>query len=129
MLKRTLATALLLASTNLFSLTMTTTIYPLYSITRELAGDKIKLQNLIPFGIEAHGFDPNPSDMAKLSKSDIFITSSDAMEPWKDKIVKSLENAYNLQDQRLTNLKLGFKEDERDYSAVEYILKDLGLKK
>lgn len=129
MLKRTLATALLLASTNLFSLTMTTTIYPLYSITRELGGDKIKLQNLIPFVIEAHVFDPNPSDMAKLSKSDIFITSSDAMEPWKDKIVKSLENAYNLQDQRLTNLKLGFKEDERDYSTVEYILKNLGLKK
>ena len=91
MIKKTLVTALLLASTTAFSnMTVTTTIYPLYNIAKEVGGDKIKLQNLIPFGVEAHGFDPTPTDMAKLSKSDIFITSSDSMEPWKDKIVKSL---------------------------------------
>lgn len=41
-------------------------------------------------------------------------------------------NAYALQDQgRNTieaNLELGFKEDERDYSIVKYILNDLGVK-
>jgi GTP cyclohydrolase II len=41
-------------------------------------------------------------------------------------------NAYNLQDQGYNtieaNLKLGFKEDERDYSAVGFILDDLNLK-
>jgi zinc transport system substrate-binding protein len=92
MIKKTLVTAFLLASTTAFSnMTVTTTIYPLYSIAKEVGADKIKLQNLIPFGVEAHGFDPAPADMAKLSKSDLFITSSDSMEPWKDKIVKSLK--------------------------------------
>lgn len=92
MIKKTLVTAFLLAATSAFSnITVTTTIYPLYSIAKEVGADKINLQNLIPFGVEAHGFDPTPSDMAKLSKSDIFITSSDSMEPWKDKIVKSLK--------------------------------------
>ena len=91
MIKKTLTMSLLLVSTAFSNMTVTTTIYPLYSIAKEIGGDKIKLQNLIPFGVEAHVFDPTPADMAKLSKSDLFITSSDAMEPWKDKIVKSLK--------------------------------------
>ena len=41
-------------------------------------------------------------------------------------------NAYKLQDEGFNtidaNLKLGFKEDERDYGAVEFILKDLNIK-
>ena len=41
-------------------------------------------------------------------------------------------NAYNLQDKgRNTieaNLELGFKDDERDYSIVKYILEDLNIK-
>ncbi len=42
-------------------------------------------------------------------------------------------NAYHLQDQGLNtieaNLALGFKEDERDYSIVDVIFKDLGVNK
>ncbi len=84
------STMLIIGTNALCDINVTTTIYPLYSIAKEVGGDKIKLNNIIPFGVEAHGFDPTPADMAKLSKSDIFIVSSDHMEPWKDKIVKSL---------------------------------------
>lgn len=92
MLKNLLASALLVWGVGAAAqLNVTTTIYPLYSIVKEIGGNKVQLNNMIPFGVEAHGFDPTPSDIAKLSKSDIFIVSSDAMEPWKDKIIESLK--------------------------------------
>ena len=116
MLKKTLTTVFLFASTTAFSnMTVTTTIYPLYSIAKEIGADKIKLQNLIPFGVEAHGFDPTPADMAKLSKSDLFITSSDSMEPWKDKIVKSLKIEQKVFDMS-EHVKLrNIQEEEHDH--------------
>ncbi|MDO8455067.1 MAG: zinc ABC transporter substrate-binding protein [Sulfurimonas sp.] len=92
MLKKIVASALLVCGVSAVAeLKVTTTIYPLYSIVKEIGGKKVELNNLIPFGVEAHGFDPTPNDMVKLSKSDIFIVSSDAMEPWKDKIIHSLK--------------------------------------
>jgi zinc transport system substrate-binding protein len=91
-LKNLLASGLLVCGVGAVAqLKVTTTIYPLYSIVKEIGANKVQLNNMIPFGVEAHGFDPTPNDIAKLSKSDIFIVSSDAMEPWKDKIVESLK--------------------------------------
>ena len=92
MIKKTLISILLLLGTNALSnINVTTTIYPLYNIAKEVGTDKIKLNNLIPFGIEAHGFDPIAKDMAILSKTDLLISSGDLMEPWKNKIVSSLK--------------------------------------
>jgi len=85
---------LLLVSSVYAKLIVTTTIYPLYGIVKKVAGNEVQLNNLIPFGTEAHEFEPTPKDMVLLSKSDLFIMSSSVMEPWSKKIVK----ANNLQN-------------------------------
>lgn len=92
MFKKIYFLSMLIFTTNSFAkMIVTTTIYPLYSIAKAVGDESIVLNNLIPFGVEAHSFDPKPSDMTKLSNSDIFITSGNLMEPWKDKIVKALK--------------------------------------
>lgn len=91
MLKK-LFTVLILIGTNVLAdIVVSTTIYPLYSIVKEVGREKVKLHNIIPFGVESHEFDPSPKDIAKLLKSDLFITSSEAMELWSYKVVKSLK--------------------------------------
>jgi zinc transport system substrate-binding protein len=81
-----------IASTLSFAqISVTTTIFPLYDAAKAVGGDKIALTNLIPFGVEAHEFEPKAKEMAKLSKGDIFLTSGEVFEPWSAKVIKSLK--------------------------------------
>lgn len=119
MFKKSLSIGLAFICTSAVAdIVVSTTIYPLYSIVKEVGKDKVRLYNLIPFGAEAHGFDPTPQDMAKLSKSDIFIVSSDAMEPWKDKIVKSLKIQSEVFDMS-KHVKLRNTEHDHNNSTID----------
>jgi zinc transport system substrate-binding protein len=67
------------------------TIFPIYDAAKNVGKDKIALTNLVPFGTEAHEFEPKAKDIAKLSKCDVFITSGEVFEPWSTKIINSLK--------------------------------------
>lgn len=67
-----------------------TTIYPLTEFSKQVGGDKIKVTMLLPPGAEAHTYDPRPSDIVKVNNADIFIYIGEEMEPWAEKILKSL---------------------------------------
>lgn len=63
-------------------LTVVTTIFPLYDFARNVAGDKAQVSLLLPPGVEPHGFEPKPADAVRVSHADIFIFTSEQMEPW-----------------------------------------------
>jgi len=87
--KLSLAVAL---STAMFAdVSVTTTIFPLYDVVKNIGVDKVKITNLVPFGVEAHEFEPKAKDIAALSKSDFFIISSPVFEPWSKKVISSLK--------------------------------------
>ncbi len=90
-MKKTILTAVLLSKVAFAQLSVTVTIFPLYDAAKAVGQDKIALTNLIPFGVEAHEFEPKAKDIAKLSKSDIFVSSGEVFEPWSKKIVNSLK--------------------------------------
>ena len=49
------------------------TFYPIYDIAKKIGGEKIKVYSLIPSGVEPHDYEPNPQDIIRLNKADIFI--------------------------------------------------------
>jgi zinc transport system substrate-binding protein len=68
------------------------TIFPLYDMAREIAGDKAEVIMLLPPGVEAHTYEPRPSDIAKISQADVFLYTGAGMEPWAESLIKGAEN-------------------------------------
>lgn len=73
-------------------LSIVTTIYPLYEFAKEVGKDKIEVTLLLPPGVEAHTFEPKPSDIIKVSKANLFIYTGAGMEPWAEDILQGVEN-------------------------------------
>lgn len=69
-----------------------TTLFPLYDFSKRLAGDKAEVMLLLPPGVEAHNFEPKPSDIVRISKADLFIYTGPQMEPWVEDILKGIAN-------------------------------------
>ena len=69
-----------------------TTLFPLYDMAKNIGADKAEVSLLLPPGVEAHSFEPKPSDIVKINEADIFLYTGKFMEPWAEGIIKSVEN-------------------------------------
>lgn len=69
-----------------------TTLYPLYDFAKKIGQDKAEVTLLLPPNVSAHNFEPKPSDIVKINQADIFIYTGRFMEPWAEKIIKSISN-------------------------------------
>lgn len=69
-----------------------TTLFPLYDFSKQIAGDKAEVILLLPPGVEAHSFEPKPSDIVRISKADLFVYTGPLMEPWAENILKGISN-------------------------------------
>lgn len=56
--------------------------YSIYDITKNIAQDSVEIVNILPFGVDAHSFEPTPKLMVALQKSKLVIYSGAGLEPW-----------------------------------------------
>ena len=76
------------------------TLFPQYDFARNIAGDRADVTLLLPPGTEAHTFEPRPSDIAAISRCDLFLYTGDEMEPWAATLLDTDEapNAVDLSE-------------------------------
>lgn len=64
--------------------------YPLYFAVQEIGRDKVDLYSVIPNGVEPHDYEPTIRETARIENADLFIYNGADMEPWGDKLAKTL---------------------------------------
>ena len=63
-------------------LAIVTTTYPLTFLVQRIGGDRISVVQLIKPGVEAHDFEPAPSDIRTIAGADVFFYNHPALEGW-----------------------------------------------
>lgn len=57
-------------------------IVPLADFTREVGGDLVEVETLVPPGASPHTFEPTAGQLAFLSRAKVFVTSGLQLEAW-----------------------------------------------
>jgi zinc transport system substrate-binding protein len=73
--------------------------YPLYALTRQVAGEHVEVLSLVPPGVEAHDWEPSPKDIKRLRRARLFVYNGAGFEPWVAKLQRdgSLKDAVVVQ--------------------------------
>ncbi|MHB1357388.1 MAG: metal ABC transporter substrate-binding protein [Anaerolineae bacterium] len=60
----------------------------LADIAQNVAGNRLKVESLIPLGVDPHAFEPTPRDVVKIAESDLMIINGAGIEDgWLDKLI------------------------------------------
>ena len=68
------------------------TFYPIYDFTKNVGGDKVSLNLLVPETVDVHGFDPAPSSILQVAGADLLIYNGAGLEPWIPQVVSAANN-------------------------------------
>ncbi len=62
----------------------------LADIAQNVAGDRLKVETLMPLGLDPHAFEPTPQDVVRIAETQVLIVNGAGFEGW---LQKMLDNA------------------------------------
>lgn len=93
------------AGENVPKIKVATTIFPIYDITQNIAGDKMRVVQLIPNGSSPHTFEATVKQQQEVNDSELILTIGGNIDNWiydlsdDDSRIKSLENRIDFREQ------------------------------
>jgi zinc transport system substrate-binding protein len=64
--------------------------YPLWELSRQVAGDRAEVVSLVPPGVEPHDWEPSPQDVARVQKARIFVYNGGGFEQSADRLLREI---------------------------------------
>ncbi len=89
----------------------------LADMAQNVAGDRLKVDSLIPIGVEPHGFQPTPRDVVKIAESQVLIVNGAELETWLEDV---LANAGGKRVVITASAGLAMREPDREGMAHEH---------
>lgn len=106
-------------------LTVVTTLYPLQFLAQKVGGDRVRVVNLTPTGVEPHDWQPGARDIISILEADLFTYNGTGFEPWVDRV---LEKAHENQILNATDsLRQGLSSGEGQGFVDPHVWLDPGL--
>ena len=59
----------------------------LADIAQQVAGERLKVEALVPTGVDPHTFQPTPQDVVKIAESQVLIANGAGLEEWLQEII------------------------------------------
>lgn len=66
------------------------TLFPVYDFVRQVGGERVEVQCLLPAGTDMHEFELRPQDVNKLQQCQLLVAAGAGVEPWLAKIKSGL---------------------------------------
>ncbi|MGH9388629.1 MAG: metal ABC transporter substrate-binding protein, partial [Vicinamibacteria bacterium] len=62
-------------------------IFPLEQIAREIVGDRLRIETLLPPGASPHTFEPRPGDVARTEQARLFVRIGGGFDDWAENLL------------------------------------------
>ncbi|EEM90005.1 Laminin-binding surface protein [Bacillus thuringiensis serovar pulsiensis BGSC 4CC1] len=98
-------------------LTVYTTIFPLADFAKKIGGDYVTVEAIYPPGADSHTFEPSQKQTVKVAKADLFVYNGAELEPFAEKMEKSLqkENVKIVNASKGIELRTSTEEEHHDH--------------
>lgn len=74
---------------NIESVNVYASFFPIYNLTKQVAGDKFDVKSFANLKTESHGWEPSAKDIAQLSNSELMFINGAGMEEWEESLESS----------------------------------------